>query len=301
MASAKLITVFGATGQQGNSVARALLQRGYQVRALTRNLENAKAKALQAAGATLQVANLDEAATVENAVKGSYGVFCVTNFWGAGTDPEAAEKMEVTQGQVVGDACKKFGVKHLVYSGLEHVEPILGKKCPHFDGKGQVEKYLDKIGVPNTSTRYSFYNENYGTFFVPAKQDDSTYTITMPMDGPMDTISVEDGGPAVAAVFDNPSEYIGKKIGLSGEKLTIDDVAKVLTEITGKTVKYSQVPTEVFATFPFPGAADLAAMFEFYAKCNPDRDVELTRKLNPATLTFKAWAEKNKDSEIFKF
>ena len=42
-------------------------------------------------------------------------------------------------------------MKHLVYSGLEHVEAIIGKPCPHFDGKGIVEEYLDKIGVPNTS------------------------------------------------------------------------------------------------------------------------------------------------------
>ena len=43
-------------------------------------------------------------------------------------------------------------MKHLVYSGLEHVEAIIGKPCPHFDDKGIVEEYLDEIGVPNTSS-----------------------------------------------------------------------------------------------------------------------------------------------------
>ena len=57
--------------------------------------------------------------------------------------------------------CKQLGVKHLVYGGLEHVKAIIGKPCPHFDCKGIVEKYLDEIGVPNTSSRYSFYFDNF--------------------------------------------------------------------------------------------------------------------------------------------
>ena len=48
----QVIVVFGATGTQGGSVLRALLKdkRNFTVRAVTRNTESPKAKALAALG-----------------------------------------------------------------------------------------------------------------------------------------------------------------------------------------------------------------------------------------------------------
>ena len=295
---AKLITVFGATGQQGGPVARSLLAKGYKIRVVTRNPDNAKAKELQAQGAeVVQVKNMDDVASLETAIKGAYGVFLVTNYWGMfGENQETAYDREVSQGKAVGDLCKKLGVKHLVYSGLPLAKDIIGKPCDHLDSKGTVEKYLDEIGVPNTSSRYTFYYENFLTFFPPQKNDDGTYTITMPVKGAMCAVGVEDGGPAVAAIFDNPGEYIGKKVTFSGDKLTITEFATIIGKTTGRTVTYNEVPYEVFAKFPFPGADDLAAMFEYFDSGKwPEVSIELTRKLNPATLTFQQWAEKNKE------
>ncbi len=296
--SSKLISVFGATGQQGNAVARALLAKNYKVKAVTRNPDNDKAQELKKLGAEIaQVKNMDDTQELEQAIQGSYGVFAVTNFWGMiAENPETAYDREIAQGKAIGDICKKFGVQHLVYSGLEHVQVIMGKPCPHFDTKGIVEKYLDENGIPNTSTRYSFYFDNFLGSFPMQKQDDGTYTLTFPAQKPMDGVSVADGGPAVAAIFDNPSEYIGKKIGFSGEKLTGHQYTDILSKVTGKSVKFNYVPPEIFAKFPFPGADDIAVMFEFYDFGDgPDRNVELTNKLNPATQGFEAWAQQNKD------
>ena len=61
----------------------------------------------------------------------------------------------------------------------------------------------------------------------------------------------------------------------------MEKVVTILSEVTGKTIKYNQVPNSVFAKFPFPGADELALMFEFF--CN-------------WLMTFKTWAEKNKDA-----
>ena len=292
----KLITVFGATGKQGGAVARALLSKGYKVRAVTRNTEGASAKALQELGAELvHVKDMEDVAHLEVAIKGAYGVFLVTNYWGLlAENPKTAYDRELAQGKAVGDVCKKLDVKHVVFSGVELVKDIIGKDCPHFDSKGGVENYLDEIGVPNTSTRYSFYYENFISF-PPQKNDDGTFTMTWPMKGAMDTVCVADGGPAVAAIFDNPGEYIGKKVGLSGDKMTMSEYAAIVTKVTGKTLKYNEVPYDVFAKFPFPGADALAVMFEYYDVGNPDRSIEATKKLNPAALSFQQWAEQNKD------
>ena len=54
---AKLITVCGATGQLGGSVARRMLKEGWQVRAVTRNLDGRAAQALKAQGAKIVTAD----------------------------------------------------------------------------------------------------------------------------------------------------------------------------------------------------------------------------------------------------
>ena len=71
------------------------------------------------------------------------------------------------------DACKAAGVKHLVFSGLENVNEQIGKACPHFDGKGEIEKYMFASGVPSTSVRYAAYMENFLTTFTGVTQKDA--------------------------------------------------------------------------------------------------------------------------------
>ena len=295
---AKLITVFGATGSQGGAVVRALLAAtGYKVRAVTRNPDSESAKALKAAGTEVVKGNLDDAVSVQNAVSGAYGVYLVTNYFELFfqlQDSDAASEKEIAQGKTVADACKTAGVKHLVFSGMELVKDITGKSCPHFDSKGTIEKYLDEIGVPNTSVRYPFYYENLINPAFKPQEKDGVYELTYPMKGPMDGISVEDGGPVVAAVFGNPQEYIGKKLGISGERKTLPEYLAIMSELSGKTFKYNEVDVDEYAKLPIPLAADFAAMFDFYIRGNPGRDIALTKKLNPNALTFQEWATKNK-------
>ena len=293
---AKLVTVFGATGSQGKSVVSALLQNGFKVRAVTRNPDGEKAKALKTTGAGVVKGDLNDAASIAAAVQGAYGVFLVTDYWGLfRQNQETAFDIEIAQGKTVADACKKAGVKHVIFSGLDPVQDAIGKFCPHLESKAIVEKYLDEIGVPNTSIRYPFYFDNFLDRTPPQKQDNGTFVITLPMDGPMYAISVDDGGPVIVAIFNNPGEYIGKKIGISGDKLTIHEYAAIMSKVSGKTVKYNQVPTEVFAKFPFPGADDLAIMFEFFNSGKIQRDIDLTCYLNPKTLNFEQWATVNED------
>ena len=294
---AKLITVFGATGAQGGPIARLLLLKGFRVRAVTRNPDSEKAKALKEAGAEVVAGNMDEADSVKAAVSGVYGVFCVTNFLELfGKDPSTAFDREVKQGKAVADACKAAGVQHVVYSSLESVQEKFGKPCLEFESKATVEKYLDEIGVPNTSVRYSSYFENFLNYFPPVKQDDGTYTITLPMDGPMDAMSVADGAHIVLAVFQNPQEYLGKKIGMSGDKKTIAEYAAIISSVTGKMVKYVQVSFAEYRKQPNnPLAEELSIMFEFFSCCKLCYSEEVTRSIYPGMLNFQQWAQQNKE------
>ena len=71
------ILVFGATGRQGGSVAKALMKAGWPVRALVRNSTGAASLELQAAGIELVEGSFDDMAAIRAAMTGAYGVFSV--------------------------------------------------------------------------------------------------------------------------------------------------------------------------------------------------------------------------------
>ncbi|XP_047421559.1 nmrA-like family domain-containing protein 1 [Sciurus carolinensis] len=292
MANRKVITVFGATGAQGGSVAKALLEsKHFAVRALTRDVTRPKALELQGLGAEVVKGDLNDKASVETALKGAYGAFVVTNFW-----EHFSKDKEVCQGKLVADTAKRLGLKHVVYSGLENVEQLSGGKLrvPHFDGKGEVEEYFWSIGVPMTSVRLAAYFENFLTSWKPAKAPDGDYyTLALPMgDVPMDGISVADIGAAVSSIFNSPEEFIGKAVGLSAEALTTQQYADVLSKSLGKDVRDAKITPEAYEKLGFPAAKELADMCRFY-QMKPERDVKLTHRLNPKVRSFSQFISEN--------
>src|SRR5438045_6484327 len=62
-------------------------------------------------------ASLDDASSLQEALKGAYGVFGLTNFW------EHGGEGEVRQGKALVDAAKANGVKHFIFATLEDVDP----------------------------------------------------------------------------------------------------------------------------------------------------------------------------------
>ena len=117
----KLLTVFGATGKQGGSVIRTVLKTPtlnakYSLRGITRDPSKPAAQELANQGVDVVRANLDDPASLKEAISGSYGVFAVTNFL-----EQMNAAPEITQGKAVADAAKAEGVQHLVWSSLLNV------------------------------------------------------------------------------------------------------------------------------------------------------------------------------------
>ncbi|KAM9305393.1 uncharacterized protein PAF06_013941 [Gastrophryne carolinensis] len=293
MSGKKVITVFGATGAQGGSVVRALLK-DFSVRAVTRDVSKPGAIKLKEAGAVVVAADLDDEKSLENALKGAYGAFVVTNYW-----DHCNKEKEVNQGKRIVDLAKRLRLQHVVYSGLENVYKLTNGKLevPHFDSKGMTEEYSREINVPMTSVRLSFYFQNLLSVCKPQKcPDGKTYQLVIPMgDIPMDGMSVDDLGQVVCSILKDPTQYIGKDIGLSADKITIKQYADIMSQVTGKAIKDSQISLEAYEKLGFPGAHEMANMFAFY-HMRPDRDVKLTRKLNPEAQTFQQFMEANKEA-----
>ena len=287
-AKKRTILVTGATGAQGGGVARHLLARGkFAVRALTRHPDSEKAVALRKAGSEVVQGDLNVPETLDAALKGCYGVYGVTNFW------EHFEK-EYDQGKNLVDAVAKAGITHFVFSTLPYCKKISNGKLdvPHFDLKAQLEEYARSLKLNATFVHCAFYFENFLFFLPPKRQDDGTFAIGFPQgDTPLAGVAVEDVGSIVATVLERPDEYLGRVVGIVGDDLTGSQYAEQMTRLLGVKVVYQHLPRETFAAFGFPGAEDLANMFEFNRLYIPSRreDLKACRALNPKMQTFESW------------
>jgi uncharacterized protein YbjT (DUF2867 family) len=309
MASKKIITVFGATGAQGGGLVRSILKDKdgeFAVRAVTRDINSDKAKQLAALGAEVVAADVDDATSVEKALEGAYGAYFVTFFW----DHFSPEK-ELAQAKTFADAAKKAGLKHAIWSTLEDVRefvplhdesmPTLRDKykVPHFDAKGEADKFFIEAGVPTTFLYPSFYWENFIYFGSgPKKGTDGKLQLTLPIgDSKMGGIAAEDIGKSAYGIFKKGKELIGKKVGLAGGQLTGEEMASELSKALGQPVSYNKIPAEVFRSFGFPGADDLGNMFQFYDdfehQVNSLRDIDTSRQLNPELQSFPQWLKEN--------
>jgi len=97
------VVVTGSTGKQGGDVARALLERGLKVRAVTRDPNSNQAKLLANAGATVVAASLEHASAITKALEGASSLFGMTV-------PSGGSHAERRQGIVPADAAKAAGV-----------------------------------------------------------------------------------------------------------------------------------------------------------------------------------------------
>jgi uncharacterized protein YbjT (DUF2867 family) len=311
----RTIVVFGATGSQGGAVADSLLKGGkFKVRAVTRNPASDKAKALADRGAELVQADFNDKASLSKAFDGAYGGFLVTDFYGAA---QANADKEKQQGIDAVDAAKQAGVKHLVFSSLEDVRTYPGvtdklpqiKSAPgryvgHWEAKAEVEEHLKASGVPHTILHTSIFYENFLLGFMPFfKQDDGSYVfyLNVGTEKGHPANAVADIGNAAAAILNDPDKYIGKTEHVVGEHFNMDRVAASISKVTGKTLKYVDVPDEKAAAGGYPGADDLANMWAFYKYFPFFNDARPVDKAIVKGQTFEEWAADHKDELLAQF
>jgi uncharacterized protein YbjT (DUF2867 family) len=303
MSERRIIAVVGATGAQGGGLVRAILRDGrFAARALTRQPEGEKARALAAAGSEVVHADLDDVESVAAAFQGAHGAFLVTNFW-----EHFSPEREGRQARNLADAAKRAGVAHVVWSTLEdtrawvplddaRMPTLQGRyKVPHFDAKAEADAYFRELGVPTTFLRTSFYWDNFIHFGMgPVRGADGVLALNLPMgDKPLAGIAAADIGACAYGVFALGEAAAGRTIGIAGEHLTGAEMAAKMSRALGEPVRYQDVPLDVYRGLGFPGADDLGNMFqcyqEFADEFTAQRPVDASRALYPGLRDFDAW------------
>lgn len=265
--------VFGATGQQGGAVARALRAAGRQVRALVRDPQSEKARALVAEGITLAVGNVFDRASIDQAMAGIRGVFSVQPSSPGG---EVSDEQEVLQGKVIADSALAAGVSHLVYSSAG----AAGKGptgMGHFDSKSQIEDYLRSLPLATTITRPASFMEmmllpglglNSGNFFYFMQRNQALQMITL-----------HDLGRINSHILCHPERYVGQTLELASQALTGEELERAFSDAAGHAVHYHRFPealleqnsflhrlTELVDNGIVTGSADIPALEQEFGR-----------------------------------
>lgn len=230
----EIVLVTGGTGKQGGAAARALLGRGYAVRALVRNPQAPAARALEALGAELVHGDLNDKASLLRAAEGAYGAFSVQY-------PTADPDEEPTQGRNLAEAAKAQGVTHFVHTSVSGAGDYVRRSPGYAEGrwatvywesKAAIEAAVREAGFKHwTILKPGFFMENLPYLLM----GDRIVTAYEPDVG-LQMIAVQDIGEAAAAAIADPERFHGVSLELASDIKTMPQTAEILSAAWGRTI-----------------------------------------------------------------
>lgn len=274
------ILVTGATGQQGGTLAKLLLQKNHKVYALVRNIQSPAAQELKKEGANLVKGDLNNLDSFEQAVNGVDSIFLM------GTPLEDGIEGETRRGKMMADIAKEKNVKHLVYSSVANADRNTG--IPHFESKYKVEQHIQNLGIPYTIIGPTFFMENLLTYLKPGLEQ-GQLALPLSPSSILQQIALENIAQFATLVLERRNSFLGKRIDIASDELTGEQAAKILSDELGRKIKYVQVPLEQIRQ----AGEDIALMYEWYERVGPGIDIRSLHQEYPQVNwhSFEDWAK----------
>jgi len=274
------VLVTGATGKQGGHLVRELLARGHSVRALTRKPESPAAAALAERGVTVVTGDFEDQGSLERAARGVDTVFAMA------TPFESGEKAETREGINIVRAASAAGVSHLVYSSVAGADRATG--IPHFDSKFEVENEIRESGLPFTIVAPVFFMENFLASYMADGLAQGSISLAVPATRRMQQIAVADIAQFTALVIERRESFLGKRIDIASDELTMATAAAVISEVSGRQIEYTALPIDAVRQWN----EDQARMLEWFDRVGYDADIVGLRSLYPEVdwHRFSTWA-----------
>lgn len=222
MAEKTLVT--GATGKVGRELVARLMENGAEVKAATRNPEEARATFRRA----VEVVELDYDATEtwDAAVQWADRVFLVPPPF----DPRADERLVPFL-----DWAVQSGARHLVLlsaMGVEARERLTLRR---------IEQRIERTGVAWTFLRPNIYMQNFARGFVARSIRDRGVFRLPAGDAHVSFVDGRDVAAVAAAVLRDDAHF-GRAYTLTGpEALTHAEAAAAIGEVAGREVRYEPI------------------------------------------------------------
>lgn len=263
------VLVTGATGNQGNAVARHLLGRGIPVRALTRSPDSKVAGELAGAGAEVVKGDFDDAESLERALKGVRGVFSVQNMFQIGVERERA------QGIALAEAAARAGARHLVYSSVGGADRNTG--IGHFESKWAIEERIRSLGLPATILRPVFFLDNLIMTGMFGSVTWGAVAGALRGGKKLQIIVVDDIGGMAALAFAEPDRFLGRAIEIAGDEVSMDELRAGFREAKRRVPFHIALPPGLLKRMD----KDLGSMFAWFRTDGYQADIPAVRALYP--------------------
>jgi uncharacterized protein YbjT (DUF2867 family) len=211
------IFVTGATGTIGHHLVQRL-------RALNANFKIMSSQP----GADVQ-ADFADPASLRRAFAGVDTLFLLL--------PLVPHKLDLARNAVA--AAQAAGVKHIVRSSGAGADPTSPNALAAL--QGQIDAVVAGSGIAHTFLRPMGFMQNWASFAAGQVKAGAFYAPHG--QGAQSLIDARDIADAAAAVLVNPAPHAGRAYTLTGaEALTNDQQLALISQVTGKTVRYTDVP-----------------------------------------------------------
>lgn len=277
----KRILVTAATGKQGSAAAYELLKNNFEVFALTRNPQSAKALDLKKAGAILVKGDLEGIEDLRDIFKKVDGLYLVLPpVW---VSSRESDEKEAETGIRTIKLAEEQGVKFVLYSS------VLGSDKqnlfrPKF--KFTIEKYLLESSLQGAVIRPASFMEN---LLLPSfGLGEGKFINPLPEEKAISWVAADDIGAFARIIFQNYKEFHGKIVDFGGELFTPKQVLKLLEEKLNQPISFIQIPLEVL----YQQSETFAKLVEMIDKEDYDPiDYKFISSWMPELTSFEQWMD----------
>ncbi len=307
-----VIAVTMATSRQGMGVVKELSKTNkYQIRAITRNINNPK---------SLQLGNLNNVQLVrgdlldpESLCKAFDGVDVIFG----NTTPTKGWKLfrgsivrpyEMEQGFNLVDqvkiAYKKGRLNHFIFSSISKAKDTLrNDPAPgHFTSKWEIEEYIQEIGLKEITTvlRPVSYFENFENKLPGFTISKKIFPGIVAKNVKWQTIAVDDIGKWVRGVLSKPEKYKNQAINIAGEELTGTEMAMILQRLVsseGYQTNYLMIPRAAIKLLEY----DIGVMADWIERTGYGADMDklksIQNELNIVPTSLKYWLKSKLENQ----
>lgn len=286
----KKITIIGATGQLGASIAQQLSQQNIQVKAVVRNIE--KAEKLLSPQIELVYGDVSDPESLRTALAGSETIYLNLNTtnWN-----EEAEFQPEREGIInVVNVSKEVGVKHIMQIvGIDSSHPefaTLGMEYKTNRIRKPAMEYLKKSGIAYTFFHCSVFLDSFPTFI-----QNNEFGIIGNHKHPVYFTNTIDLAQHINHAINNPKTYHQAFTVQGTEGLSFPAAAQRFVDTYNPAIKVVEYPMEIIPQLGLPSKEYEDFMTHMLTYVEQLREEQVSEKtwttLGQPTVTIESFAK----------
>lgn len=216
------VLIIGASGRIGAKLVAALDANGEGVALRLASSSSQAVEQWRSEGRDGVLLDLNDPTTLTAPLEGVERVFLLTTY--------TADML--VQSKHLVDAARASGVKHMVHLG---VFTSRGDRMPHFIWHDFIERYIEASGMAWTHLHPNVIADSYLAANPPLAE---TNSFSVPCgDAVQGLVFADDIADVAAAVLrEGPDVHAGAEYWMSTELLSGQQVASIISEVTGRTI-----------------------------------------------------------------